>query len=120
MQKVVREIVDVVGLEIALQIVSRWGGRRFHVPARVGRFHPLALTIGYEPACRLVEAFRDQELDIPVERNVLLEIRNRMIVRAHEQGVSLSDIAAQYGLTRQGVRKVIERAGGSQPIPGLD
>lgn len=117
MQKVVRDLVDAVGLDVALQIVSRWGGRTFHVPVRVERFDPLALTIGYEPAVRLVGAFGGMNLDIPVERNALLEIRDRMIVLAHEQGVSLSDIALQYGLARQSVKKIIERRG-SRPDHG--
>lgn len=114
LQKVVRELICVVGLGDALAIVARWGGRSLRVPTSVRRFDPLAVTLGFVTATRLAAAFGGRELQLRSARSALMRIRNRVIVRASERGVSDSRIAAHVGLTRQRVRQVIDAARGSR------
>lgn len=109
MQRVIKELSDAVGLGDAIEICRRWGGRDFNVPMRVERHDPLALTIGYDSARKLVEKFGGVRLQLPAERNALLDLRNEAIWQACEvEGRSHEKVGLEFGLTRQGVGKVLQ------------
>lgn len=107
MQKVVRDLIQAVGVGDTLEIVSRWGGRTLRVPTKVTRADPLALTLGYTAATKLVDAFGGQEFELPLERNALLDFRNQAIAAEVANGASHETVAQRYGLTRRGVAKVL-------------
>lgn len=112
MQKVVKEMVEALGVGLAFEIVERWGGRQLRVPRSIEREDPLALTLGFAAAKKVVEAFGGELLQLPIEKNALLDMRNRAIVRDYvERGRSLFDIAHDYGLTRQAAMRIIKAAG---------
>ena len=115
MQKTVQELVDSVGLANAIEIVRRWGGRTLRVPVRVEHNDPLALTIGLVAARQLVATHAEQELVLPIERNALLDMRNQQIAEEVESGMSKQVVAQRYGLTRQGVNKVLRHYRRSAP-----
>lgn len=115
MQKPVRELIDSVGLANAIEIVRRWGGRTLRVPVRVEHNDPLALTIGLVAARQLVATHAEQELVLPIERNALLDMRNQQIAEEVESGMSKQVVAQRYGLTRQGVNKVLRHYRRSAP-----
>lgn len=121
MQRVLRELSDAVGLADAIEICRRWGGRDFNVPVSVRPHDPLALTLGYASAQRLVEAFGGARLQLPAERNALLSLRNEAIYRACViEGRSHEQVGLEFGLTRQGVNKVLRamRERGVKPVAG--
>lgn len=107
MQAVVKEIVELVGLHNALELVSHWGGRELSVPKKMHRLHPIALTLGLDPALKLAEGMGGQRLRLPLERNALLEIRNEMIVKEAREGVSITRLGNRYGLTRSAITKIL-------------
>lgn len=107
MQKVVRDLIQAIGVGDTLEILSRWGGRTLRVPAKVTRSDALALTMGYTAATRLVDAFGGQELEVPLERKALLDFRNQAIAAEVANGASHEAVALRYGLTRRGVAKVL-------------
>jgi Mor family transcriptional regulator len=115
MQRIVRDLADTLGLPDAIEIVRRWGGRTFYVPTKVRPHDPLALTLGLDSARRLVAAYGGQELSLPAERNALLDLRNESIVTAADKGMSHERIGLLYGLSRQGVAKILRAA---QPVAG--
>lgn len=110
MQKPVRLLIDAVGLGDALVIVEKWGGRTLTVPKTVKRSDPLALTLGFACATKLVDQLGGQELELPVERNALMGLRNEAILLESEAGVSHERIGASFGLTRSGVAKALRAA----------
>lgn len=116
MQRVVRELADAVGIGDAIEICRRWGGRDFNVPVRVEAHDPLALTLGLLSARKLVAAFGGVRLQLPAERNALLDLRNRAIFEAIAAGQSHERVGLEYGLTRQGINKVL-RATRDRPLP---
>jgi hypothetical protein len=108
MQRVLRDLVNVVGLGDAIEISRRWGGREFNVPVRVNPSDPLALTLGYDTALKLVTAFGGVRLVLPKERNALIDLRNASIYRAVAvEGRSHETVGLEFGLTRQGINKVL-------------
>lgn len=111
MQKVLKELADVVGLAPALDICQRWGGEALYVPVKVRRFDPLVLVLGLETAQRLVKAFGGERLQLPGEVQSLLDLRNRSILHDHRSGMSNQQIGIRYGLSRQSVTYILRRMG---------
>lgn len=104
------ELIEVVGLADALEISRRWGNRTLKIPAKVDILHPLALTLGLETAQKLVHHFAGVAMQLPAERNALLDMRNEAIYRACTiEGRSQESVGAEYGLTRQGVAAVLKK-----------
>ncbi len=109
MQKILKELADVVGLAPALNICQRWGGEALYVPVKVRRFDPLVLVLGLETAQRLVKAFGGERLQLPGEVQSLLDLRNRSILHDHRSGMSNQQIGSRYGLSRQSVTYILRR-----------
>lgn len=115
--KLLDEIKTAVGLQAALVICRRWGGRILYVPASVNEFHPISLAIGYEAAAKLCSRFAGGNMSIPAEANILLDIRNEMILEDRGQGLSLRVVALRYGISERMVRKIEEKARNRSALP---
>jgi hypothetical protein len=115
MQKVVRELSEALGWAETIHIVRKWGGRELRVPKTMAHGDPLPLSLGYATAKRLVDRFAGEKLQLPSERNALLELRNAAIVAEAAKGRSHEAIGLEYGLTRQGVGLVLKKAGEGAP-----
>lgn len=109
MQRSVKEIADAIGLADAIEVCRRWGGREAYIPVKVEPGDPLALTLGMETALRLVKAFGGRRLQLPAERNALLDLRNAAIVRDKHAGLSHEKIGLRYGLSRQSIKLILRR-----------
>jgi Mor family transcriptional regulator len=103
MQRIVKELAEKIGIGDALEVVRRWGGRELYVPVKVEAADPLALTLGLESARKLVAAYGGQRLQLPSERNALLDMRNEAILRELKAGRSHESTGLMFGLSRQAV-----------------
>ncbi len=111
MQRILKEMAGKIGLADTIELVRRWGGRLFYCPVKVEPGDPLALTMGLESARRLVKFYGGQHLQLPAERNALLDLRNAAILAEHCAGDSSHEqIGLRYGLTRQAVTHIIKTA----------
>jgi Mor family transcriptional regulator len=109
MQRIVKELSDAIGIGDALEVVRRWGGREVYIPTKVEAGDPLALTLGQETARKLVTAYGGRRLQLPAERNALLDLRNEAIYRACAvDGRSQESVGLEFGLTRQAVSHVLK------------
>lgn len=108
MQRILRELAAEIGLGDTIGLVRRWGGRDLNVPTKVEAGDPLALTMGLESARRLVRHRGGQRLQLPAERNALLDLRNAAIEEMHAAGNSMEAIGLEFGLTRQGVSHILK------------
>jgi len=109
MQRAVKELADAIGLGDAIEVCRRWGGREAYIPVKVAPGDPLALTLGLDTAQRLVTAFGGRRLQLPAERNALLDLRNASILRDAEEGMSQEQIGLRYGLTRQSISHILRQ-----------
>ncbi|MGD9599907.1 MAG: Mor transcription activator family protein [Steroidobacteraceae bacterium] len=114
MNKIVEELSEALGLPDAILIVRKWGGRDLNVPKTIGHGDPLALALGLDTARRLVDNFAGIRLQLPSERNALLEMRNAAIAAERRRGDTLEDIAVRWGLTRQAVGYVVKKVAEAQ------
>lgn len=110
MQVAINELSAVLSFAEALEIVRRWGNRRFRVPMKVGLEDPLALTLGLDRAQRLVHAYGGQVLELPAERNALRRLREDAIWRLCVlEGRSHEQVGIEFGLSRRHVGMTIEK-----------
>lgn len=115
MQRVVKELVDAVGLEGAIAIIKRWGGRELYVPTKIEPGDALALTVGLDTARKLAEWCDNRisgrrSVQLPSERNTLLDLRNEAIIRGCIAGRSHESLGLEFGLTRQMVSRLAKLA----------
>jgi Mor family transcriptional regulator len=112
MQQIIEEIAEVVGIGAAYEIACRWGNGELYVPIKATLTHPISLTIGLEAARKLSAVFGGERLEIPIERNVLKDLRNEEIRKARvERGESLGKIARDFGLNRATIVMILRKAG---------
>lgn len=109
MQRVLREIADVIGLPACLELVSRWGGRDLYVPEHIDRMHPIAFAIGYEAAQKLAAEYPRCTLSLPIERNATIDLRNALIYQEWKDGASVLRLSHRWGLTRPGIDAVLTK-----------
>ncbi len=115
MQRIVKELAEAVGLADAIAIVRRWGGRELYVPTTVRQGDALALTLGLETAQKLVtwcneRTIGGRSVQLPAERNALLDLRNAAIVAGLVARRSHESLALEYGLTRQMIGRIAKLA----------
>ncbi len=107
MQAILKKLVESIGFVDSIEIVRKWGGGVFYVPLSVRPCDPLALTLGLVPARKLVQHWGGQYLQLPSEKNALIDMRNASIIADYRSGMSLSQIGRVYGLTRQSVALIV-------------
>lgn len=107
MQRELKEVVQVMGLTNALEIVRGWGGRWLWVPTTVTAEHPIALRLGLQAAQQFVAHFKGRRLSLPTERSALRGMRNRAIFDAVQSGKSRTEVAHDFGVSRQTVDLIV-------------
>lgn len=112
LSRILEEIVEVSGYAAALELCRAYGGRTVRVPHPMPETHPIALTMGYRPACAFAERFAGESVAVPAERTALMDLRNQRIVRAYvEDNASVSALSVDFGLTRKRITEVLDEAG---------
>lgn len=117
MQRIIKELSDALGWAETIHIVRKWGGRELRVPKKVTHGDPLALVLGYATAKRLVETFGGDKLQLPSERNALLDARNQAIFEEVRNGDSQEAVGLRYGLTRQAVQHIVKKVQAATELP---
>lgn len=121
--QLIAEIARLVGMQNAIVLCRRYGGRTLNIPT-VGSItdrHPLTLTVGLAPAEALAKHYGGTQISLPNEINALIEVRNEEIVKRFlgpggkaEDGDSIYLLAMDFGLHRSYIAKLIDRAGHNQ------
>ncbi len=110
MQRILKELTDLIGIADAFEICRMWGGRSLYIPVAVRLTDPLALSLGLEGARKLAASYGGRSIELPSERCALLELRNAAMFRDRQAGASHEQLAILYGLRRQSVRAALARA----------
>ena len=118
----VQELVDLIGLDLAMKLVRSLGGTTFPVPKRqtkLGelRFNMLADVVGVDAAGELVKHFGGGELYVPRCAKILQEKRdteiNQLFIEACREGKRSTDIvnslARQYRITDRRIWYILKK-----------
>ena len=102
----ITRLIDVVGHQAALELVRGYNGRRLYIRKRIDPDSPLAMRIGYAAAQQLSTECGGDTIEIPVERNALIKLRDQAIVAELTAGETPRDVAARHGLSARHVRHI--------------
>lgn len=103
-----QRVADVAGLDAALALAERHGGRRVKLPSRLHARHWLVETVGADAASKLLEHFGQGSLDIPLgPAGCFAKLRrelNRRYAELEERGASTAQIARDLGMSERAIR----------------
>lgn len=108
---ILHDLVDLIGHRQAIELLRAWGGRRLKVPADVHEDHALVLTVGWEAARAIAAQYGGTDLDLPAERNYLVDVRNDAIASGFRELRSISWLSQTYGVSRRQVTSILDAMG---------
>jgi Mor family transcriptional regulator len=102
-------IVELLGVELALKFVAKFGGRRLYLPQpeRLDPNGPIVATVGSEAAKKIACEWRGLEIMVPKCSAWVIAERNRQI-HCDAATMSASQVAEKYGLTERSVFKILK------------
>lgn len=110
--EILRELVELLGHQPAIELVRAWGGRRLKVPVDMHQDHALVFVVGWEAAGKLSKTYGGADaIDIPAERNHLIDMRNDAVLVGFKAGRSITWLSETYGISRRQVNSVLDRMG---------
>ena len=118
----VREIVELVGLQATMALVSKYKGIYLKVPT--GRKEDgttraaLISLMGEEAADKFIGAYGGERVSIPMCDQALRDARDARMIADYDAGVSAAKLAQREGMTERNVRNILKRVPG-QSVDGL-
>lgn len=109
--EILDELVQLIGHHHSIELLRAWGGRRIKLPETVDQDHPLAFVVGLEAAQKIVHHYGHINLDLPAERNFLIDLRNAAILSDFQGGSSITALACIYGVSRRQVNSILDAMG---------
>lgn len=108
-------LVDLIGVEKTKLLLARRGGEEVYIPGpdRLPPDHWLAVTVGYDAAMRVAEAWRGERISLPLgpeagSRNA----QHRAVREAVASGAGVNQIVRATGLHARTVRRIKNRRTG--------
>ena len=109
---ILQDLVELIGYQPTIELLRAWGGRRLKVPATMHQDHALVFIVGWDASQKLAEAYGGADaLDIPAERNFLIDLRNAALLEAFHSGRTITWLSRKFGLSRRQVNSVLDRMG---------
>jgi len=105
-----RELRALVGTEAAVKLAAECGGGGVYVPRRPQPGHWLSRVVGHENARALAEVYGGDKLEVPTLDGLRHQLRLRRMRRLREEGVSVTGLAREFGLTRRRVFQILADA----------
>lgn len=109
--RILDELVELMGHQHAIELLRAFGGRRINIPKSIEQDHPLAFTVGLESARKLSGRYGGGDVDLPAERNFLIDLRNGAILDGFKQGRTILWLADTYGVSRRQVTCILDNLG---------
>lgn len=105
-----QRIVSIIGAQATIKLIREKGGRYWSPPhvCSLSDYHWLVLLIGRKNAEAICDEFRAEEINLPIEVNAIVQLRNQSICDDYINGVSVSQIALNYDIHRKMVQKILD------------
>ena len=115
----VGDLINTIGLKLALELVEERGGRRVYIPtpARVTENCPLACIVGLAAALALAAKWPGEWTAIPLAKAYVRRLRARDIVTRYAHTTAAA-LASEYNITERWVLSIV--AAGMPKMPELE
>lgn len=118
LEPLLRDMVQLVGLQPTLAIVAQHGGTRLWFPNDPKPDSPMVKLVGIDNARRLCLHFGADRPTIPKAKAALQALRDADI-RANPEGLSVPQLALKYGLIERRIYQIRGDAAPPAGQPGL-
>ena len=102
-----QDVVEVIGLDLALVLAARKAGRTFHIPESAQNDKFLHLIIGPEAAGSLIFQLGGMDIELPALKDLDLHRRNERVCQLAASGVPPHDIGEVVGISTRQVRRIM-------------
>ena len=110
--RTLQEVAEIIGLPAALVLARRWGGRRLWVGQQPT--DALTMYLGSDAARRLCAHYQGEALDVPACSNALMGQRDAAIHAKRAQGVRISDLSIEFGISERQIGYILRGRGRSR------
>lgn len=109
---VLREVADLCGDAVAVNLVRHYAGQRLLVPKKLTNEHHLVQSLGTAQANALVQGYCGERISVPRTLASGAAGRKELVLRSARQNVPVRQIAAQAECTEVRVYQILaeERA----------
>lgn len=110
MPRIVQQLIDVLGYDDAITIVSRWGGAKVYIPDSIAGVQGSQLTnvIGVEKVMTIATQIGTGQIDIPLCASMLAAQRNTEIFERYEAGELVMDLALRFRMTERSIYRILK------------
>lgn len=109
MPKSMDHIIQIIGIESAIELMGRFGGTQLHIPSltNISLAQPIVTTIGLGASKVLYQHFGTTAFDIPKGQKVFNALRDKEIAQSNISG---NELAIIHNLTRRQIRSIISNS----------
>lgn len=105
-----RELVELVGVAAAWEVVKMYGGRTLPVLKGLAEEHPLVVAIGAQAVDRLARHYGSERPYLPRGDFALRHARNREIMAKYDTGKhTADDLAREYRVSNRTIFKILSQ-----------
>lgn len=97
--KMVRDLIDLIGMEETKSMLKSYGGKRKYVPQNKGQLPESWGVLTFESFLKICSAYSGDTIEIPKIDSFERAERNREIVYLAQRGMSRRELGQRYGLT---------------------
>lgn len=99
-----RDLVDLIGLEPALNLATHYSGVSVYIPQNPHSGHPLVAIVGLENLQKLSEMYAQEYIKLP--NTCAYKLKHQMVRDLSDQGASIRNIARETGYTSRRVEQL--------------
>lgn len=109
MPKSMDHIIQIIGIESAIELMGRFGGTQLYIPSltNISLEQPIVTTIGLGASKVFYQHFGTTNFDIPKGQKLFNALRDKEI---SESNVSGNELAIIHNLTRRQIRSIISNS----------
>lgn len=104
-----KDLVELIGLEAALELIKARGGTQVRLPKTATPDHYLTGIIGFEALETLCTVYSGDTLAPPRCVNALRALRDAALLRDKREGHTIAALALKNHMTERGVTKALRR-----------
>lgn len=106
------ELAQITDLVATLKLVQKRGGTRIWIPHEPAAHHDLTRIVGLAAARKMRDYYGGGDwFQVDKAEPAVRAARDRAIVAAHNDGVSVERLARDYGLTMRTIWRILAAAG---------
>jgi hypothetical protein len=104
----VQEIIDVIGEEKAIALMTTFARQRITIPVNPPCVHPFLDVLTPEEFIELCFRCGGWQWTIPAGEHLMLRRRNRELAQLRRQGAKIAELVARYQLTEMRIFQILQ------------